>query len=160
MVDCNIQTILGVFIDLFGTKLLKTSSNEVSKASATLISKIDLNKSITINHDSIKALSTALETEQDHMDVDFNLTSTNNVKKIATLMKLLLLFPNEYYEKNERPIVLYLVTCVDVWAVSCTDADYLTRMKVCLMCRSLQLRFMQYFSVNSILVSILVYYIF
>ncbi|KAI9329591.1 Urb2/Npa2 family-domain-containing protein [Pilaira anomala] len=149
--DCNIQTILGVFIDLFGTKLLKTSSNEVSKASATMISKIDLNKNITINQDSIKALSTALETEQDHMDVDLNLTNTNNVKKIATLMKLLLLFPNEYYEKNERPQVLYLVTCVDVWAVSCTNADYLTRMKVCLMCRSLQLRFMQYFSVNSIL---------
>ncbi|GAA5808334.1 hypothetical protein MFLAVUS_001724 [Mucor flavus] len=149
--DCNIQTILNVFINLFKTKLLKTSSSQVSKVAANMISKMDISKSITVEQDSIKELSNALKNSKDQMDEDVDATSTSNVEKISTLLKLLLLFPNEYYEKNERPQVLYLVTCIDIWAISCANADYLTRMKVCLMCRSLQLRFMQYFSVHSIL---------
>lgn len=113
---------------------------------------MDLNKAITIDQKSIKSLSQALNLEQDNMDEDANAVSTDNVNKIATLLKLLLLFPNEYYEKNERPQILYLATLVDIWSVSCINADYLARMKVCLMCRSLQLRFIGYFSVNSVLV--------
>lgn len=117
-----------------------------------MIAAIELNKTVTVDQNSIKALSDVLGSEQDNMDEDVSAVSTDNVEKISTLLKLLLLFPNEYYEKNERPQILYLATLLDIWSVSCKNADYLARMKVCLMCRSLQLRFIGYFSVNSILV--------
>ncbi|KAI7891608.1 Urb2/Npa2 family-domain-containing protein [Mucor mucedo] len=149
--DCNIQTILGAFVELFKTKLLKSSISMVSKSSASMIAAIQLNKNVAVDQNTIEPLSKALSLEQDSMDEDADSISTDNVDKISTLLKLLLLFPNEYYEKNERPQALYLVTLLDIWSVSCKNADLLARMKVCLMCRSLQLRFIGYFKLNSIL---------
>lgn len=120
-----------------------------------MIAAIQLNKPVTVDQNSIESLSEALSLDKESMDEDGNAISTDNFDKISTLLKLLLLFPNEYYEKNERPQVLHLVTLLDIWSASCKNADILARMKVCLMCRSLQLRFIGYFKVNSILVSTL-----
>lgn len=114
---------------------------------------MDISKTISVDQKSIKDLSNVLISKQDSMDEDIDASSSNNVEKIATFLKLLLLFPNEYYEKNERPQTLYLATLIDIWSVSCTSAHPLIRTKVSLMCRSLQLRFIGYFSANSILVS-------
>lgn len=118
-----------------------------------MIASMDLSKPLAINQKGIKALSAAVETKEDVMDQDVNAVSTENVAKISTLLKLVLLFPNAYFEKNERPQALYLATLIDIWSVNCQDADLLARLKVSLMCRTLHMRFIDYFSVNSILVS-------
>jgi hypothetical protein len=157
IVDCNIQTILHAFVELFKSKLLKASTCEVSKLSAKMISTMDISKAVSVDQKSMGILAKAVKSKQDHMDEDTNASSTNNVDKIATFLKLLLLFPNEYYEKSERPQVLYLATLIDIWSVSCISADPLARMKVSVMCRSLHLRFIGYFSVHSILVSLIDY---
>lgn len=136
----------------FKTKLLKTTLGELSTVAAEMISTIDLSKSIVIDQKHMEKLSKAVQVKEDSMDQDTSAVSTENMKKISTLLKLLLLFPNEYFEKNERPQTLYLATLIDIWSVNCADAEPLTRMKVSLMCRTLHMRFIGYFSVNSILV--------
>lgn len=115
---------------------------------------MDLGKAIAIDQKIVASLSVVLDTSENAMDEDINSASTENVLKIWNLLKLLLLFPNEYYDKNERPQLLYIATLIDIWSVSCFNADPVVRMKVSLMCRSLQLRFIGYFSVKSILVRI------
>lgn len=149
--DCSIHTILATLADLFKTKLIKSNTGELSTMAAHMIASIDLSKPLAIDSKDMKALSAAVQAKQDAMDQDISAASTDNVNKISTLLKLVLLFPNEYFEKNERPQALYLATLVDVWSVNCQDADQVARMKVSLMCRTLHMRFMGYFSVNSIL---------
>lgn len=90
----------------------------------------------------------------DHMNEDIDIESTTYITEISSLLKLLCIFPIDYFEKNERPQILYLTTLIDIWSVSCLNADPFARMKLSLMCRSLQLRLIGFFSVNSVLVSI------
>lgn len=131
---------------------MKTTLGELSTVAAKMISTVDLSKSIVIDQKHMEKLSKAVQVKEDSMDQDTSAVSTENMNKISTLLKLLLLFPNEYFEKNERPQTLYLATLIDIWSVNCADAEPLTRMKVSLMCRTLHMRFIGYFSVNSILV--------
>ncbi|KAL7313294.1 hypothetical protein PS15m_007055 [Mucor circinelloides] len=149
--DCSISTILTTIAEFFKAKLVKSSSGQLSTAASKMIASIDLSKPLAINQKSIKTLSAAVEAKEDAMDQDVNAVSTENVTKISTLLKLVLLFPNAYFEKNERPQALYLATLIDMWSVNCQDADLLVRLKVSLMCRTLHMRFIDYFSVNSIL---------
>lgn len=145
---------MATLAEFFKTKLVKSSAGELSTVAANMIASIDLSKPLAIDQKDIQALSAAAQSEQDAMDQDVSAVSTGNVNKISTLLKLVLLFPSEYFEKNERPQALYLATLIDIWSVSCQDADQVARMKVSLMCRTLHMRFMGYFSVNSILVSV------
>ncbi|KAK4518451.1 BHLH domain-containing protein [Mucor velutinosus] len=149
--DCSMSTILATLAECFKTKLVKSSAGELSTMAAKMIASIDLSKPLAMDQKDIQALSAAVQAREDAMDQDVSATSTDNVNKISTLLKLVLLFPNEYFEKNERPQALYLATLVDIWSVNCQDADQVARMKVSLMCRTLHMRFMGYFSVNSIL---------
>jgi hypothetical protein len=131
---------------------MKASDGEMSKTAAQMISTLDITKPINVDPKDIKRLTKAIMTQKDAMDQDTKENSTNSITQINTLMKLLLLFPIEYYEKNERPQVLYMSTLIDIWSVNCVSADLVSRMKVSLMCRCLHMRFIGYFSINSILV--------
>ncbi|KAI8636630.1 Urb2/Npa2 family-domain-containing protein [Parasitella parasitica] len=147
----SISTILNIVIEFFKSKLVQATSGELSIVAANMISAVDLTKPLTIDQNDMMKLSEAVQVKQDVMDQDANSTSTNNMNKINTLLKLLLLFPSEYFEKNERPQALYIATLLDMWAVTYEDAAPLIRMKVSLMCRTLHIRFIGYFSINSIL---------
>jgi hypothetical protein len=141
-------------VKLFKTKLIKVNDGEMAKAAALMISTMDTTKPTSVDLKATKRLTEAIKREEDTMDEDTKASSTKNINKISTLMKLLLLFPIEYYEKNERPQVLYISTLIDIWSVTYVSADLLSRVKVSLMCRSLHMRFIDYFSINSILVRI------
>ncbi|KAI7907434.1 Urb2/Npa2 family-domain-containing protein [Cokeromyces recurvatus] len=149
--NCNIETILNLIIQNFQTKLLDTSSGKVAKLTAEMISTIDVSKPFNFNQNHIVKLANTMEEENEAMEEDTTVVNTADVKKIANLMKLLLLFPNEYYKKNERLQTLYLITLVDIWSVANSNTDLAIQNEVSLMCRSLYLRFMDYFSINSIL---------
>lgn len=152
-IDCNIQIILNIVVELFKTKLMETSDGEMAKTAAQMISSVDITKPINVDPKEVKHLTEAIKTQEDAMDQDIKASSTDNVNKISTLMTLLLLFPIEYYEKNQRSQVLHLSTLIDIWSVNCASADLEIRMKVSLLCRSLHMRFIGYFSTSSILVS-------
>ncbi|CEP18278.1 hypothetical protein [Parasitella parasitica] len=149
--DCSISTILHEIIELFKTKLVEASSGELPTVAANMISVVDLTRTLTIDPYDMTKLSKAVLAQQDSMDQDVNTASTNIINNISALLKLLLLFPSEYFEKNERSQALYIATLIDVWAVTFEGPEPLIRMKLSLMCRTLHLRFIGYFSVNSIL---------
>lgn len=151
---CNIQTILSSIVTFFSATLPSTNVSDISAVSAELIASVDLKKPIVLNQEKIVLMSKLLTEEVDHMNVDADIDSTAYITKISSLLKLLCLFPIDYFEKNERPQILYLTTLIDIWSVSNLNADPSARMKLSLMCRSLQLRLIGFFSVNSVLVSI------
>ncbi|KAI9477719.1 MAG: Urb2/Npa2 family-domain-containing protein [Benjaminiella poitrasii] len=149
---CNIKVVLNLFIQLFQVISSSTSSSKkISKVASEMISIMDLSNPVNLDKNSVMELSRVMRTERDTMDENTATIDAEDLKKIANLMKLLLLFPNEYYKKNERLQTLYLITLVDIWSVSFTNADVFVRNDISLMCRSLHLRFMDSFSVNSIL---------
>ncbi|CAO3606615.1 unnamed protein product [Mucor hiemalis] len=149
--SCNIQTIMSNIITFFSTKFSSTNESEISTTCAQLIAMVDLKKPIAVEQEKIESLSNLLRDKVDHMNEDIELKSTQNITEISSLVKLLCLFPIDYFERNERPQILYLTTLIDIWCVSCLNADPSVRMKLSLMCRSLQLRLIGYFSVNSVL---------
>lgn len=138
------KAVIAALTDLFKRKLVKSSSNTISRIVAEMVIN-----NVSKGDDK---LDQALNDEI--MEQDVKESSTKDVASIVSLMRLLLLFPNEYYEKNERQNVLALATLVDMWVISCVDADPLMRAKASLVCRSLYLRFIDFFSINSLLVRI------
>ncbi|KAI8087792.1 Urb2/Npa2 family-domain-containing protein [Gilbertella persicaria] len=147
--DCNIQTIFNTLVHLSKNELSTTGLT--SHTAITMVSKLDTSKPLSIDHQTIEPLLAVLKSTEDLMDQDSDARSSDNIEKVASLMKLLLVFPIEYFEKNERPQAIYLATLIDIWGVQCTHADPVTRIKLSLMCRALQLRFIGYFSTHSIL---------
>jgi hypothetical protein len=144
---------LNALVELFTTKLIKFSTGDLANRAVEMISKVDLSKPLDLEPKSVEQLSKLLDSSDDAMDVDVDTTTTNYANQLLTLLKLLLLFPNECVEKNERLEIVYLTTLIDVWSVTCHSADVVCRMKVSLMCRGLQLKFIDYFSTHSLLVS-------
>lgn len=151
--DCNIPIILNALVELFGTKLKESSVGDLSNKTIEMITSLEISKVLEIDTKEVQSLSTLLSQTNDAMDEDVDATTTSYVNQLCALLKLLLLFPNECFEKTERSHVVYLATLIDIWSVTCGSADVLYRMKVSLMCRGLQLKFMDYFSTHSLLVS-------
>ncbi|KAI8370172.1 Urb2/Npa2 family-domain-containing protein [Choanephora cucurbitarum] len=151
--ECNIQAILDIFIG-FAVDLSSSKSNQICQVAMDMISKMKTAQPFVVEQATIQPLLNALKSSKNMMDEDEQKNSTRYVEKMTQLMKLLLIFPIEYYEKNERTQTIYLATLIDIWSTHYSSASPLSRARLSLMARILQLRFIDYFSIHSIMASI------
>lgn len=143
----NVQTYLKAITSLFNTT---NQPDTASAAVAKLLSNIDTTAPFTwdksVIHDLFPHLHVSSTTEP--MEID------DMDQQLVTIFNLLALFPNECFGKNERALVIYIATLVDIWSVSSLT---LLRSKISLACKRMILQFINYFSVNSILVRLFIY---
>ncbi|KAI7866844.1 Urb2/Npa2 family-domain-containing protein [Spinellus fusiger] len=112
---------------------------------------MDRHKPLTLSTKTIEELTTALAQCTNSMDQDVKEKDTKNVEHVASFIKLFLLFPLEYYEKNERQQVMLLAFLADAWVLSTTTASAEARITASLLCRGLHLRATSLNSSSSVL---------
>ncbi|KAI8331286.1 Urb2/Npa2 family-domain-containing protein [Blakeslea trispora] len=148
--ECNLQAIFDLFIGC-AADLSSSKSSQICMVAMDMISKSNATQPFVVEQAAVRPLLDSLKSSKDWMDVDNLGDNTHMVEKMISLMKLLLIFPIEYYEKSERAQTVCLATLVDIWVSHYASASSLSRAKLSLMSRILQLRFIDYFSIHSIM---------
>ncbi|CAO3616277.1 unnamed protein product [Cunninghamella blakesleeana] len=116
--------------------LIATHIKEINNQQ-TLTSKSE--NLVTLGNQLISSLSTGKKNA-----VDIERSDQTSVTKINYLLRLLLLFPLECYNKQERNQILRLLLLIDAWLLTSANADLENILYGSLQCRVLYLRFMKY----------------
>ncbi|KAG1471204.1 hypothetical protein G6F56_002260 [Rhizopus delemar] len=115
-----------------------------------MISSVNTKESPVTDKNALKTLVAEIQDKNANMEEDLEF-DTNDINELAVLLRILLIFPNEYFEKNERTLLVYIASLMDIWCVANTQIDVLARSKISLTCKNLNLQFINFFSINSIL---------
>ncbi|KAI8967507.1 Urb2/Npa2 family-domain-containing protein [Mycotypha africana] len=148
--SCSMSVIIKRLIEQFRIIAGNKQQNDLSLMAAKMIANTDTNGAFSVERNDIAELTGVLETSSESMDLNITEAATSAIQRVTSLVKMLLIFPSEHYGKNERSRAIHLATLIDIWSVGCVDADPLARITLSIMCRTFQLRFINYFANNSI----------
>lgn len=151
--EWSIQTFLNNIVHLFKTKLHAEYSDPILNSAAQMVSNLNIKEAFVLDKIAIKDLLENIQSKNVAIQEDIEQDMMSGVQELDVLLKILLIFPSEYFEKNERTLVVYIATLVDIWCVSNIQLDPLVRSKISLTCKSLSLQFIHFFSIHSVLVS-------
>lgn len=140
-------------VHLFKTKLHAEYSDPILSSAVQMVSNLNTKEAFVLDKIAIKDLLENIQSKSIVIQEDIEQDMMSGVQELDVLLKILLIFPSEYFEKNERTLVVYIATLVDIWCVSNTQLDPLIRSKISLTCKSLALQFIHFFSIHSVLVS-------
>ncbi|KAG0748861.1 hypothetical protein G6F57_003035 [Rhizopus arrhizus] len=149
--EWSIQTFLSNIVHLFKTKLHAEYSDPILSSAVQMVSNLNTKEAFVLDKIAIKNLLENIQSKSIVIQEDIEQDMMSGVQELDVLLKILLIFPSEYFEKNERTLVVYIATLVDIWCVSNTQLDPLIRSKISLTCKSLALQFIHFFSIHSVL---------
>ncbi|KAF7721634.1 hypothetical protein EC973_004355 [Apophysomyces ossiformis] len=142
--DCSIATVTSAIVEFF--KGIHQDSDERGNIFTKHCAALS-----PASKDLPSGIVSLLSSGHDAMQQDLSTAETEKVKKLMAFVKLLLLFPLEYYERSQRHQTLLLSFLADGWVICNTQADPVIRIKTSLACRSLHLRLMLHIGGQGIL---------
>ncbi|ORZ12704.1 Urb2/Npa2 family-domain-containing protein [Absidia repens] len=139
--DLSVDIILKMLIQLFQDKTTQ-GTNPTANSIVAEIAKIKLDEVFVLDKSKLSELGKVLLNSLNQTtDQDGDYTMQFTIDTICRLMNLLLLFPVEYFGKQERSHMLWLSLLVDAWLFSGGSASPSSIIRGSLACRSLYLRF-------------------
>lgn len=126
--------------------MMVPSEDKTADLIVTLIKEINNQQTFTSKSENLVTLGnqliSALSMKKKKID-SMECSDQTSVVKINYLLRLLLLFPLECYNKQERNQILWLLLLIDAWLLTSANSDLHCTLYGSLQCRVLYLRFMK-----------------